>query len=225
MNTIALMLAVMTPSSDSDLFNRLDRNRDGFIHLTEISSTQRPAFDRALRVADFNEDGRLSAKELQLALTDPEPIDVTRRNARQFDITRLDRNKDGKLTKDEVPQQLQSRMEQLFTVYGKEIPIELLKNRYQSGTQSKKSDPAEAKKGMDSSMQSQTQMRQTPKTEPKDTLRPSATTLRRLDRNKDGRLSRSEVPAAVWNRLKPFDLNSDNVIDRRELATGNRPLK
>lgn len=224
MNMLAVILAAMAPIAEPDLFALLDRNSDGVVEATELSDSQKPAFQRALRVADFNEDGKLTASELQTALSPSKPVDVSRRNDRQFDVSRLDRNSDGKLTKDEVPRQLQSRLEQLFTVYGKEIPIQVLKDRYQPSTASRKSDKPETKPDMESMTMRQMMERrmQRPEANKAESSQPAMAMLQRLDKNKDGRISRDEVPALMWNRLQPLDRNSDQAIDRQEFAQGRR---
>lgn len=225
MNMLALILAVATPGVEPELFTLLDGNADGVVELDELSDSQKPAFRRALRVADFNEDGKLTAKELQVALNPSKPVDVSRRNNRQFDVSRLDRNRDGKLTKDEVPRQLLERMEQLFTVYGKEIPIQILKDRYQTPGSSKKSEPSDAppeKNSMTKPEMMQRRMQQRPQANKSQNAQPEMAMLQRLDKNKDGRLSRSEVPSLMWNRLKQLDRNSDQAIDREEFAQGRR---
>lgn len=228
MSTLALILAAATSAFNPDLFAMLDSNADGVVEVSELSDSQKPAFQRALRVADFDEDGKLTANELQTALKPSMPVNVSRGNDRQFDIARLDRNRDGKLTKNEIPGPLQERFQQLFTVYGQEIPIQLLKDRFQGSTPSKKNETEET----DSEMKSMTarqmmekRMQQGPQANKAENARPAMALLKRLDRNNDGRITRSEVPALMWNRLKSLDRNSDQTIDRQEFfqSRSSRP--
>lgn len=55
--------------------------------------------------------------------------------------------------------------------------------------------------------------------------RPTFTSLcSAFDRNRDGSLAQSEVPANVWTRLKPADTNGDNVVTQPEfVAKGGLP--
>lgn len=43
-----------------------------------------------------------------------------------------------------------------------------------------------------------------------------STLLASFDRNGDGALGKSEVPANMWNRLKAADKNGDNVVTQSE---------
>ncbi len=42
----------------------------------------------------------------------------------------------------------------------------------------------------------------------------------RGDRNKDGKVSKDEVPAFVWERISKLDRNNDGGVTKDELAQG-----
>lgn len=53
--------------------------------------------------------------------------------------------------------------------------------------------------------------------------RPSALTLfSQFDSNKDGKLSKDEVPAPVWRHLQAADGDKDGVVTRKEFANSQR---
>ena len=133
---VAALVALPVSKADSDaiaeLFDVLDRDQDGLVMVGEISEAQRPYFERTLRVSDANRDGALSRSELGGALTDPAP----RRSAggprggrprRVFDPERLDKNKDGQITIDEVPFPTRDRFRNALSQTGRDaIPVEAM---------------------------------------------------------------------------------------------------
>ena len=106
------------PASPEVLFKELDKNSDGSLVLDEIPEDRRPFLERLIRIADANEDGKLTPDEFANGFK-PEakpdqpqagPDERGRRggpggrpevNPDQI-FERLDQNKDGKLTKDEL---------------------------------------------------------------------------------------------------------------------------
>jgi hypothetical protein len=122
-------------ASDPALFERLDANHDGIVEAAEIAPSQQTYFRRALRVADVNEDGALSAAELQTATTNREPVTLPvspgsgmgRMNGDRPNLQNLrnyDRNKDGQLTADEVPPPLRPRIEEMLKRIGRDsLPL------------------------------------------------------------------------------------------------------
>ncbi len=223
--TIPLIALLATPlwgqeegrPDPAALFDRLDANKDGLISEDEVPQESRRMLQRLLRTSDKNNDGKLSKEEFAAGLaerpqTQPEPGQPgTRRpgaprpGAVQFDreeiFKRMDRNGDGKITEDELPQQefLQRMVKAADTnrdgVVTKE---EYLSFRPMPGTPARPST-AETPGGADSAL------------------------LRALDTDGDGVLSAEEISGA-GSALKKLDRNGDGKITRDELAgPGRRP--
>lgn len=118
-------------SRSETLFNQLDKNADGKLTADEISDAQRRFFDRLVRVGDRDKNGELSRSEFLQALK-PESARNESSDADRTDNRRenrvdpraimrvLDRNRDGKITKDEIPERARERMLPLFQRSGKD---------------------------------------------------------------------------------------------------------
>ena len=117
--------------SSGDLFNRLDKNGDGTISADELPGGQSRFFERLVKSGDKNDDSKLTREEFQSAIQrDERPSGDAPQFGRLlgggdgFDpkrvFERLDANKDGKLTKDELPEPLRDRLGRVFDRLGKE---------------------------------------------------------------------------------------------------------
>jgi Ca2+-binding EF-hand superfamily protein len=105
-----------TPSvGDAALFDRLDANHNDAIAADEVSAENRPLFDRLVRKADANHDQVLSRDEFAASLkpTRPakpleakEPSTVPQANAVRFMLLTMDKNRNARIEKDEVPRDL-----------------------------------------------------------------------------------------------------------------------
>lgn len=218
---ISLLLFVLTalPANTQpavDLFDVLDKNNDGRIVSSELSESQRPYFTRALRVSDQNEDGMLTRDELALAVTEPEKMVISSPVNRRtdFDLARLDVNGDGVLSKREVPQPLRQRLQRAFDTYGKdEIPIEDLRRMAQGlpPVQKKENSEPEKMKSAGASQPFRISSEQL------------ASAVRRLDKNKDGKLSRQELQKAPF-LSRALDRNRDGEVTAGELALARQVL-
>jgi len=104
---------------ESDLFGKLDANKDGFVTADEVQDSQKALFERLVRNADKDGDKKLSKEEFQAGLKPDEspkqPLAGgqgfgARPGGGQFSpqeiFNRLDVNKDGKLSKDELPERM-----------------------------------------------------------------------------------------------------------------------
>lgn len=122
------IMAQDTPPDTGALFQRLDKNSDGKLTKDEIPEDQARFFERLVRLGDKNQDGALTREEFAQAnkpeerpnvpLAGPNP-EQARADARQrFDM--IDRNKDGKVTLDEVPEPLRDRLKPIFDRTGKQ---------------------------------------------------------------------------------------------------------
>jgi Ca2+-binding EF-hand superfamily protein len=109
-------------------FAELDKDSDGKLTREEVGEDQRPFFNRLVRVADADEDGALTREEFirglePAARQQPEGQAFGgprgRGDADEF-LRRLDRNGDGKIAKDELPEMLRERLGRVFEQAGKD---------------------------------------------------------------------------------------------------------
>ncbi|MCA9083014.1 MAG: EF-hand domain-containing protein [Planctomycetaceae bacterium] len=206
--------------SPESLFQALDRNQDGVVSVDEVSDDRLTFFRRALRVADRNEDGALSEEELREAISTPQPVTVSTAinggRAGAFDPAALDRNRDGKIAKDEVPAQLMDRFQPLFAASGgNEIPVDglrqLMGQRPENKSTGNKSTEVTMKEKDEKTVTRPEEMSAAPNA---DRLREM---LRRLDRNGDGELNTEELKRAPES-VRALDRNQDGRLNRNELT-------
>lgn len=135
---LAMMLSAEMSAHSQDalpdskeLFQKLDRNKDGKLAADEIPQEQARFFERLLRIADKNEDGVLTQDEFQKAheadagpglplngIGGPGGGRGPGNFKQHFEM--MDRNKDGQITKDEVPEFARERLLPLFERLGKD---------------------------------------------------------------------------------------------------------
>jgi len=239
-SSVVMLLLLMTPQSSTsaeDLFAKLDRNADGRVSRDEVSESQQKFFQRALRVADLNEDGSLSPEELNRAVMDPRPVELPGQNMSQrmanFNAEMLDRNRDGRITADEVPGPLKERFEQMLDRVGqKSVDV----NQLQAFLRGERPEPASTKASRDDEMMksksagesgnSTSQRSGDQKTRVKadraKNKRSDETgtseVFRQLDRNSDGKLADDEIPPRLRQAMRVVDSDRDGDISLSEFA-------
>lgn len=206
----------MAQESD-DIFQNLDKNGDGILVGDEIPEAQQRFFERLVRAGDKNEDGKLSKAEYQATLKEDErPAgapdgnrpDGPGRGRGMFEpgamFDRMDANKDGKLERSELPEFAAQRMGRIFD--------ELKKDAI---------DKEEYAKAMQSMMQAGG--------------RPGGRSgisefFEQLDKNKDGKLSKDELPpqmqerlASLFDRLGTDSISLEQLAEMRQQRERDRP--
>ncbi|MCA8986487.1 MAG: hypothetical protein KDA78_02530 [Planctomycetaceae bacterium] len=189
------------------LFDALDKNKDGVVKADELDSTQKDDFARLLRVSDLNKDEQIDRQEFANAFK-PEPVAPApftpqfgfggnRERGQMMQnpeavFAMLDRNRDGKVSLSEVPEQARDRMENLFRLAVKQeltqAELTELISRYRPGNR--------------------LEMMEGPA--------PRSAAWQTLDRNEDGKISSIEMELAPL-RLKALDRNRDGILTEQEL--------
>jgi Ca2+-binding EF-hand superfamily protein len=113
-----------TPSTGSDeLFQRLDRDGDGALAASELSSDHKRLFERLLRKADINGNKSLSREEFLAALVpsrpekqieSKQPDGYPQANAVRYVLLMMDTRKDSWIEADEVPKDMQAVYEAMI---------------------------------------------------------------------------------------------------------------
>ncbi len=184
------------PSAE-EIMKRFDKNDDGKLVADEVPEQ---VWAR-MSAADENKDGAITKAELEArggGGRDGRGRDGRGRGGRGPGggrpnpaemFKRMDKNNDGKLSKDEVPEQFWARLSKA----------------------DKNSDNAITKAELEAAM---AQMRgQRP-----GGGRPNPGEMfKRMDKNNDGKLSKDEVPEQFWERLSRADANRDDVLTKAEL--------
>ncbi len=119
----------------------------------------------------------------------------------------FDKNKDGKLTKDEVPAPLWVRIANADANKDDAVTkeeLEAVHKKMQEQFRQKAQEWAAASKG--------------PQAGPTHGRKPrGAGLLDQFDKNKDGKLTKDEVPAPLWERIANADANKDGTVTKEEL--------
>ncbi|MCA9057402.1 MAG: hypothetical protein KDA85_02845 [Planctomycetaceae bacterium] len=213
----------MLTSADDSLFRTLDHNNDGVVERGELTPSQLDAFERALRVADQNADGALQAAEFAAATSDDPPRNVTSQASRfggagaNFDIRQWDRNSDGRITPDEVPQPLKERFQQALDRAGvTSVRLDQLRELLQGQLRPESPEPSTQPSSSDPpQIMSEQDSRRTQRVQAVRSL------IERLDADGDRRISREEqqrLPAIA----RMLDSNQDGQVTEQEIRAALR---
>lgn len=176
-------------------FEMMDRNKDGKVTLDEAPE---PFRDRLKPIFERLGKTELNMEELGRAMGGPGGGPDGRPEPGAF-FARLDKNGDGKLTKDEVPEEFKDRMAQAFERLGTN---EISREQFVEMSRRLMGQPGN------------------PEGQPRpmgDSQRfPLPAFFRQLDSNNDGRLSKEELAKAA-DKFADLDENGDGQLDPREL--------
>lgn len=126
-------------------------------------------------------------------------------------FARMDKNSDGTLDGDEMPEKLKEKLTKLDANSDGKIDKTELASARQKG-QGPKPSGERGKPGNMKPGQGQPGERQTPPNR-------GAEMLKRLDKNGDGKIATDELPEKLQPRLAKLDANGDGFIDEAELKS------
>lgn len=238
---VVAALAAATPAvaqEGSGLFNRLDSNKDGFVSEDEVEGERKAFFARLLRQGDKDGDDKLSQEELSAALKDRERSREAPREGQErrpgreaieamFD--RQDSNADGKLSKDEVPEERRERFQAMLKRLDEDDDQALTKEQFVRGVLAMTQRDGERREGdrRDGDRSDERRSEDRPgrpdgrpgaSGPPRPPFGPPAL-IRALDRDADGEISAEEIKGASESLAK-LDKNGDGKLTRDELMPG-----
>ena len=224
--SVASLQAEDSKLDPAGVFKRLDTNGDGKLTAEEVPADKREFFDRALRSGDADGDGALNAAEFAKAFSSGRDSDRERdsRSRRRSGsssggrpapyaadfIRRLDKDGDGKVSSEELPQTYRARLGVRFEEFDKN----------KDGTLNQEEIAAMLTASYSSRRSSGSQSRDTDRPRPssRDADQPSQDALFAiLDRDRNGKLSRRELEAA-GSILARLDRDKDGSVSKREIA-------
>jgi len=211
------------------LFSQLDTNGDEAVAEDEVPKDKQPLLKRLLRTADKNGDGRLSRDEFVAGLKGadkPKPTDesspadkATPDKAPPKDegnrqgiaalVERMDKNGDGRVTPDEVPEERRDRFKSMLGRFDKNKDGALSKEEVASARPDKKestSSSAETPAGGRDLNQARQRMKE-------------------ADKNGDGKLSKEEMPERMAPLFGVLDKDKDGLVDSSELRAGLEQMR
>ncbi|MBS0209370.1 MAG: EF-hand domain-containing protein [Planctomycetes bacterium] len=215
------------------LFDRLDANKDGAITEDEIPEQNRRMFARLVRLGDANKDGKLSREEF-LAVREPErPAPQPGQGgpgqrgpqgegptAEQI-LQNVDRNNDGKLARDEVPEDRRDFFDRMAQAADKDKDGLLTVDELRAGLAAVRgqAQPGQPQPGSPPGNPPQPGSPQQQRS-PEEVARFAEEIFSRGDQNNDGKLVRDEVSEerreGFDRMLSEFDADKDNALSKEE---------
>ncbi|HEX4148308.1 MAG TPA: EF-hand domain-containing protein [Pirellulales bacterium] len=208
------------------LFKQLDKNGDGEIAADELGPDQQRILTRLVRTSDKNSDGKLSRDEFLAGMKDAPPprepgagglgrggAGRSAPTPEQLEMIfkQLDKNGDGKVVIDEVPDERRERFTMMIERADADGDKSITLVEFTKGFAMAREEQAAADGGSQSSSRPQTPPGSGP------AMGPGEAIYRGLDTNSDGKLSKDEIEAAPKS-LEKLDRNSDGEITREELG-------
>ena len=238
---LALFALPNNASASEQVFALLDQNHDGWLAEDEIKVEHRRLYQRLLRTADNDQDGRLSIEEFQTGIQPQQPDkplvkkqsnELPGANALLLLVAKMDTNSDGQIEKAEVPEAFLDLFDRIEERLGGERDG-LLDRRELTQSAPRLSRIAlriGEQMGLDVEVElallPEKQWRsvqnmlapRTPGMMPADPQK-ARQFFKRLDRDGDGQISRQEAPPQMAERFDKIDRNGNGQLDRKELAS------
>ncbi|MCA8999944.1 MAG: hypothetical protein KDA80_23310 [Planctomycetaceae bacterium] len=203
-------------TQNEELFSKLDTNSDGVLVADEIPEEQRRFFGRILRVGDANEDEKISKAEFLAAVAEREEesdrgpegrgrgFGGGRPDPSQF-LSRMDRNEDGQISREELPEFARERMGRIFDEAGKDsLSLEEFGKAMAAMGRGPGGGPGRPGAG--------------PEGGPGGPGRGPGF-LAQFDKNEDGKVSKDELPEEARERMAPlFERLGSDEIDLERFA-------
>lgn len=176
-----------------DMFKRADKNEDGKIAKDEVPAE---AWERLSR-ADKNRDGFVDKKEMGAAMAMRKKDGPPGNKEGEDKFKQADKNSDEKLTEDEVPAEFWARIGKFDKNGDKGISKEEIAAGFRAAGGGPDKMKGPGGRGGPSGG-------------------PDAI-FGKMDENKDGKLSKDEVPAEMWAKLSNADNDADGTVSKAEL--------
>lgn len=183
------------------LLEAMDKDKDGSLSSEEIDNAV-----VALKTLDKNNDGKLDASEMRPNFQGPGPGGFGGGGQNDAGVNQMverliamDADKDGKLSKEELPERLQS----MLTRADKNEDGFLDKTEILASARERSGGAADTgSPGGIGGAEFMAQM------------------MERADADKDGKLTGDEIPPFMRGRLEQLDTNKDGSLDKAELQAG-----
>ncbi len=201
------------PPVPERMFKRLDANHDGKVTLDEVPEPRREMFKRLLARGDKNGDQALDEQEFVQAFAGfaapaGQPVAAERPDGRRDPrriFQRFDKNGDGKVTLDEVPEERKKMVGRMIQRAGKNADQGLSLEEFTAAFAAIRPDKGQPL----ASSTTQTPSAAAPGI-------PRASLFGALDTDHDGKLSSGEIAAAA-ETIRKLDTDGDGFVTLQEI--------